>query len=93
MNRTEITTVVIRCLSEVLKTELPDVTEQTRLFEDLHLDSTISLELLMAVEDAVGVEFDMEELNMDNFRTVGTLALCLAALISRRPDAITLPQL
>jgi acyl carrier protein len=73
MNRTEITTVVIRCLSEVLKTELPDVTEQTRLFEDLHLDSTISLELLMAVEDAVGVEFDMEELNMDNFRTVGTL--------------------
>lgn len=73
MNRTEVTATVIRCLAEVLKTELPDVTEQTRLFEDLHLDSTTSLELLMAVEEAIGVEFDMEELNMDDFRTVGTL--------------------
>jgi acyl carrier protein len=73
MNRAELTVTVIRCLSEVLKTDLPDVTEQTRLFDDLHLDSTASLELLMAVEEAVGVEFDMEELNMDDFRTVGTL--------------------
>jgi acyl carrier protein len=73
MNRAELTPTVIRCLSEVLNTDLPDVTEQTRLFDDLHLDSTASLELLMAVEEAVGVEFDMEELNMDDFRTVGTL--------------------
>jgi acyl carrier protein len=73
MNRTELTAAVIGCLSEVLKIELPDVTEQTRLFDDLHLDSTASLELLMAVEEAVDVEFDMEELDMDDFRTVGTL--------------------
>ena len=73
MNRADLTATVIRCLSEVLKRELPDATEQTRLFDDLHLDSTTSLELLMAVEEAVNVEFDMEELNMDDFRTVGTL--------------------
>jgi acyl carrier protein len=73
MNRADLTAAVIRCLSEVLKRELPDVTERTRLFDDLHLDSTTSLELLMAVEEAVNVEFDMEELNMDDFRTVGTL--------------------
>lgn len=73
MNRTELTATVIHCLSDALKTELPDVTDQTRLFDDLHLDSTASLELLMAIEEAVSVEFDMEELNMDDFRTVGTL--------------------
>jgi acyl carrier protein len=73
MNRTELTTTVINCLSEVLKTELPGVTEQTRLFDDLHLDSTAILELLMSVEEAVDVEFDTEELNMDDFQTVGTL--------------------
>ena len=73
MNRAELTTTIIRCLSDVLRTELPDVTEQTSLFGELHLDSTASLELLMAIEEAVEIEFDMEELNMDNFRTVGTL--------------------
>lgn len=73
MNRTELTAAVILCLSEVLKIELPDVTERTRLFDELHLDSTASLELLMAVEEAVGVEFDVEELNMADFQTVGTL--------------------
>jgi acyl carrier protein len=81
MNRTELTATIISCLSDVLKRELPDVTEQTRLFDDLHLDSTTSLELLMAVEEAVDVEFDMEELKMDNFQTVGTLTDSVLATV------------
>jgi acyl carrier protein len=74
MNRTELVTVISGCLQEVLKRPLPDLDEQTRLFEDLHLDSTTILELLMAVEETVGVEFDMEALNMDDFATVATFA-------------------
>jgi len=73
MNRTELVTAILGCLQDVLKRPLPDVDEQTRLFEDLHLDSTTTLELLMAVEEAVGVEFDMEALEMDDFKTIGTL--------------------
>ncbi|GGM05880.1 MULTISPECIES: acyl carrier protein [Micromonospora] len=73
MNRAELVTAISGCLQDVLQRPLPDLDEQTRLFEDLHLDSTTILELLMAVEEAVDVEFDMEALKMDDFRTLGTL--------------------
>ena len=74
MNRSEIVTSVIRSIAEVLQREVPDVTEDTRLFDDLQLDSTSILELLMAVEDTMEVEIDPEGLDMDSFRTIGTLA-------------------
>jgi acyl carrier protein len=85
MNRSELTAAVTRCLAEVLKRDLPDVTEETRLFDDLHLDSTTVLELLMALEESADVEFDVEELNMDDFRTVGTLADSVEAARANAP--------
>ena len=60
-------------LGDVLDGELPAITEHTRLF-DLGLDSTSVLELLLALEDALGTEFDNEDLRMSDFETVGTLA-------------------
>jgi acyl carrier protein len=84
VNRTEIVTAITAALAEVLKTELPAVTEDTRLFDDLHLDSTGILELLMVVEDAVGIEVDPETLDMDNFRTVGTLADYVGASLAAK---------
>jgi acyl carrier protein len=86
MNHTELVTAINACLQDVLKRPLPDVDEQTRLFEDLHLDSTTVLELLMAVEEAIGVEFDMEALNMDDFQTLGTLADSVESM--GLPDAV-----
>ncbi|HEY2443906.1 MAG TPA: acyl carrier protein [Streptosporangiaceae bacterium] len=74
MNSTEIIQAVTECLAEVTKREVRGLTPDTRLFEDLHLDSTSILELLMAVEDRVDIEVDPERLNMDDFQTVGTLA-------------------
>jgi acyl carrier protein len=73
MNRTDIVTAVHQSLVETLQQELPAVAEDTRLFDDLHLDSTGILELLMALEEATGIEIDPDNLNMDNFRSVGTL--------------------
>ncbi|MFE6687035.1 acyl carrier protein [Streptomyces sp. NPDC057743] len=70
-------------LSEVLEREVTGLTEATRLFEDLHLDSTSVLELLMALEDAMGLEVDPEDLDMDDFATVGTLLTYLES----QPDA------
>jgi acyl carrier protein len=74
MERSEITTAITSALAEALQREVTNVTPDTRLFEDLHLDSTSVLTLLMAMEDALGIEADPEDLNMDDFRTVGTFA-------------------
>jgi acyl carrier protein len=78
MDRTAIAEHVNRSLSEVLRRDITELTDDTRLFEDLHLDSTAILELLMALEDNVGIEVDPETLDMDDFRTVGTLVDYLA---------------
>lgn len=64
---------VIRALAEVLRRDLSDVGPQTRLFEDLNLDSTSVLELLMAIEEELGVEFDADDLEQSHFATVESL--------------------
>lgn len=79
MNRTDLIKAISAALAEVMQREYPELAEDTRLFEDLHLDSTSILTLLMALEDAVGIEVDPENLVMDSFRTVGTLADYLEA--------------
>jgi acyl carrier protein len=65
---------VVRALSTVLGRELPGVTAETRLFEDLNLDSTSVLELLMAIEEDLGVEFDPDGLQQHHFASVGALS-------------------
>jgi acyl carrier protein len=61
-------------LSEILGHNTESMTEDSRLFEDLHMDSTTGMELLMAMEERVGLIIDPEELDMDDFKTVGTFA-------------------
>ncbi|HEX6686251.1 MAG TPA: acyl carrier protein [Candidatus Limnocylindrales bacterium] len=74
MERQTIVDRITEALSEVLKRDVSGATEDTRLIEDLQMDSTSVLELLMAVEDTLGFEVDPENLQMDDFKTVGTLA-------------------
>jgi acyl carrier protein len=61
-------------LREVLQRELPPLDERTRLFDELHLDSTSVLELLMALEDAVDMTVNPEDLRAEDFTTIGSLA-------------------
>jgi acyl carrier protein len=61
-------------LGAVLDREVPDLTEDTQLFDDLRLDSSSVLELLMLVEDATGITVDPEELDIDRLRSVGSFA-------------------
>lgn len=65
---------VQKALSEVLERELPDLTEKTRLFEDLGLDSTSVIDLLMELEDETSMSIDPAELSAEIFETVGTLS-------------------
>ena len=74
MNRQDTLTAITIALSEVLQTDLDTLAEDTRLFEDLNLDSTTVIELLMALEDVLGILVDPDTLEPEHFTTVGKLA-------------------
>ncbi|MFI9328704.1 acyl carrier protein [Kitasatospora sp. NPDC052868] len=74
MNREQIVEHVRVALSNVLDREIAQLTEDVRLVEDLSLDSTSVIELLMALEDTIGVELDVEDLQPEVFQSVGSLA-------------------
>ncbi|MDI1463580.1 acyl carrier protein [Catellatospora sp. KI3] len=60
-------------LPQVLRHELPGVSEQTGLME-LDLTSASTLELLLAVEDELEIQIDVEEFDEVHLQTVATLA-------------------
>lgn len=75
MDRTQIVDHIQIALSAVLGREVGELTEEARLFEDLALDSTSIIELLISLEDTIGrLEIDPDELEPEVFRTVGSLA-------------------
>jgi acyl carrier protein len=84
MDRKDIIAQIEAALSEVLERDISALQEDVRLFEDLHLDSTAVLELLMALEDNLGIEVDPESLDMDDFRTLGSLTDYIAATLAVR---------
>lgn len=52
-----------------------EIAEATALTRDLNMDSSLFIELLMTLEDHIeGLRFDPENLNKDDFETVGSLA-------------------
>lgn len=64
---------IIRVLEQALSRELPEATGETRLFEELNLDSTAVLEVLMAIEEELGVAFDPESLEPEHLTSVSAL--------------------
>ncbi len=73
MNRSEITEQVRAALAAVLNKEMGDIDEDTRLFEDLAMDSTSVIELLMALEDTTDLVIDPDELDPTVFKTLRSL--------------------
>ena len=73
MNRTEIIAHLQISLSAVLNRDILELPENARLFDDLGLDSTSVIELLMALEDTINLEVDPDELEPEIFQTVGSL--------------------
>ena len=70
-------------LSVVLGRSLPDFDEDTRILDDLGLDSMRFIELLMSLEDTLGLEIDPEYLEPEVFRSVGSLADFVVAGLDR----------
>jgi len=62
-------------LTENLELEAPDpLLESHRLYNDLQVDSIMSLQLLVYIEEAFGVSVPEDGLESDIFLTVGSLA-------------------
>ena len=79
MDRQKIVAAIEAALSEVLETEVSGLTEDTSFFDDLHLDSTSIMELLMSLEDEIDIVVDPETLDMDDFKSVGSFTSFLLA--------------
>ncbi len=65
---------VVTALTRVLGDDLPEIAEDSRLFDELGLDSTGVFELLMQLEELLDIEFDTDNLRMEHFATVRSLA-------------------
>ena len=74
MNRTEVLDSVRAALGAVLNRDLPDMSEDSRLFEDLGMDSTSVIELLISLETSIGLEVEPDSLEPEVFLTVRSLA-------------------
>lgn len=72
MERRDVVSALETALTEVLDRPVSDLTGKTRLFDDLHLDSTTMLEMLMSLEDSIGLVVEPEDLDVDDFETVDT---------------------
>jgi acyl carrier protein len=73
-DRAAVVGTVIDAVIAVLNREGVEVVEHTRLMDDLSLDSTNVLELLMNLEDRLDIMVDSDTLEQHHFETVGTLA-------------------
>jgi acyl carrier protein len=84
MTETIATTVdsVAAALARVLNRDVATIAESSRLFDDLGLDSTSVLELLLELENELGAAFDADTLEQRHFETVGTLAAYVRAQLA-----------
>lgn len=92
MDRAQIVDHVRITLATVLDRELPELSERTRLFEELALDSSSAIELLMSIEDTMDIEVDVDRIQPEAFVTVGSFVdfvqASLADLADRAADRL-----
>lgn len=72
--REEVVEAIKAALTEVLGHDLPGLEPESRLFDQVGLDSSGVFELLMGLEDRLSVELDTDSLEMRHFETVRSLA-------------------
>jgi len=61
-------------LSVILDRELTEFSSETRIFDDLGLNSMRFIELLMSLEDTLGLVMDPDSLEPEVFHSAGSLA-------------------
>jgi len=81
-DRQEIVMAIHKGLAEVLEREVPGLTEDTLLFDDLRLDSSSTLELLLLVEEMTGAAVDPDNLDIGYLRSVHSFADYIEGLLA-----------
>lgn len=84
----EIRLALRQALAEVLDRDVPELTGEMRLFADLAMDSTDVIELLMTLEQSMGLRVDPDELAAGAFETVATLTGYLAACLAAAQEPV-----
>jgi acyl carrier protein len=64
-------------LRRLLELDWP-VTEDMNMADELGLSSSLGLELLLELEEQLGIQIDVETMNPDQLQTVGELATFIA---------------
>ncbi|QFZ18773.1 acyl carrier protein [Saccharothrix syringae] len=82
MDRNTVVSALEQALTEVLERPVTGLDGHVRLFDDLHLDSTTMLEMLMALEDSLGLVVDPEDLDADDFVSVDTFTTFVLSSLS-----------
>jgi acyl carrier protein len=77
--RERVVTSIGQLLPRVLKREVGDMPESTRLFDELGLSSASTLELLLELEEDLEIQIDVEEIDQDDLESIGALATFVAA--------------
>ena len=72
--RRQVVTAMSELLPQVLGRQLPGLAEDTSLFDELGLSSVTTLELLLELEERLDIQVDVEDIDQDDLRSVGTLA-------------------
>ena len=61
-------------LPAVLRQDVPEATESTRLMDDLGLTSSSTLELMLELEENLGIQINVEDIGEQDASTLGSLA-------------------
>lgn len=77
--RERVVTSIGQLLPRVLKREVGDIPESTRLFDELGLSSASTLELLLELEEDLEIQIDVEEIDQNDLESIGALATFVAA--------------
>ncbi|MFL6121687.1 3-oxoacyl-[acyl-carrier-protein] synthase III C-terminal domain-containing protein [Actinophytocola sp.] len=72
--RTRVVSTLSVLLGRLLGRELPGLSEGTRLFDELGLSSSKTLELLLTLEDELDLQVDVEDIDRRDLATLGSLA-------------------
>lgn len=74
MTRSTIVHTLGAVISRVTGQETGEVSERTRVFDDLNLDSISILEVLVALESEFGIDVDPDALTAQDLETLGAVA-------------------
>lgn len=80
-----ITSIVIKCASDVFDTPREDISEKSVIATDLHGDSFDHIEFVMLLEEAFGIEFSDDD--VEEIKTISDAVNRVSETLSREEIA------